>query len=340
MWKETTKYERNLRIFKEEFEDFLPSKILDFHIHVFSRDTVPPGCEKYLGSRGEVTQYTVKELRQDLAHLYPERDCYAVCFGIPHKKLNACNNNEYVAKSCDHKHFFPLRLLRPEEDPKAVTEDIRKKGFLGFKPYLNYVNKPDVNDVEINDMLPARLMEVADKFGLIVMLHIPRRVRLADPLNQRQIIALAGHYPGAKIVLAHIGRAYFLKNIIGHLKKIKHLPNVYFDLAMLNNWEVLEYLFDNVEPYKILFATDTPMALAAGKSVEINNQYAYITPGPWHAGTVIMDESRKLIYTSFAYEEIRAIKKAVTRLSLSDSFVEALFYSNGMRLLESVEKDI
>ena len=63
MWEETTKYERNLRIFKEEFEDFLLAKILDFHVHVFSRDTIPPGCEKYLSSRGEVTQYTVEELR-------------------------------------------------------------------------------------------------------------------------------------------------------------------------------------------------------------------------------------------------------------------------------------
>jgi len=339
MWKETTKYERNLRIFKEEFEDFLPPRILDFHVHVFSRDTVPPGCEKYLSSGGKVTQYTIKELKQDLADSYPERDCYAVCFGTPHKKLNAYNNNEYVAKSCDHKHFFPLRLLRPEEDPKVVTEDVRKKGFLGFKPYLNYVDKK-VEEVEINDMLPARLMKIADKFGLIVMLHIPRKARLADPLNQSQIIALAEHYPGAKIVLAHIGRAYFLKNIIGHLKKIKHLPNVYFDLTMLNNWEVLEYLFHNVEPYKILFGTDIPIALAPGKSVEINNQYAYITPGPWHAGTVIMDESKKLIYTSFVYEEIRAIKKAVRRLSLSDSFVEALFYSNGMKLLKCTEKNI
>jgi len=339
MWKETTKFERNLKIFKDEFEDFLPSRILDFHVHVFSRDTVPPGCEKYLSSGGKVVQYTIEELKQDLAELYPGRDCYALCFGTPRRELNTYNNNEYVAKSCDHKHFFSLRLLRPEEDPKVVTEDIRKKRFLGFKPYLNYVDK-EVEDVEINDMLPARIMEVADKFGLIVTLHIPRKARLADPLNQRQIVALAEHYPGAKIVLAHIGRAYFLKNIVGHLDKIRDFPNIYYDLAMLNNWEVLEYLFHNVEPYKILYGTDTPIALAPGKSVEINNQYAYITPGPWEAGTVIMDESKKLIYTSFVYEEIRAIKKAVGRLNLSGSFVEGLFYCNGMKLLERTGKNI
>ena len=258
---------------------------------------------------------------------------------MPHKEFNTYKNNEYVAKYCEHTHLFPLRLLRPEENPETVTKEVKEKRFLGFKPYLRYVNK-EVEDEEINDMLPHQLMEVADKFSLIVMLHIPRKARLADPLNQRQIIALSKKYPRAKIILAHIGRAYFLKNIVGHLKKIKYLPNLYFDLAMLNNWEVLEYLFDTVESYKILYGTDIPIALAPGKSVEINNQYVYITPGPWDTGNVIIDNRKNLVYTSFAYEEIRAIKKAVRRLNLSNSFIEGLFYANGIKLIESIEKNI
>jgi len=338
MWKETTKYKRNLKIFKEEFEEFLPEKILDFHVHIFTKDIIPPGHEKYLNFGGKVIQYTVEELKQDFAELYPKRDCYVVCFGMPHKEFNTYSNNEYVAKYCDHKHLFPLRLLRPKDNPEVVIKDIKEKNFLGFKPYLRYVNKK-VEDVEINDMLPRRLMKIAEEFGLIVMLHIPRKGRLADPLNQKQLIALAKHYPRVKIVLAHIGRAYFLKNITGHLEKIKYLPNVYFDLAMLNNWEVLEYLFDTVESDKILYGTDIPIALAPGKSVEINDQYAYITPGPWEPGSVIIDNRKNLIYTSFVYEEIRAIKKAVRRLSLSRQFVEDIFYNNGMKLLKSVEKE-
>ncbi len=337
MWKETTKLERNEKVFREEFEQFLPPKILDFHIHIFPRNVVPPGHEKSLDSGGEVTQYTTEELKQDLVEVYPGRDCYGVCFGYPGKELRTSVNNEYLADHCDYKHLFPLRLLHPQENPEDVAEDIRKRRFLGFKPYPHYVDK---EEVAIEEMLPDRLMEIANTFGLIVMLHIPRKARLADPLNQRQIVSLAQNYPRAKIVLAHIGRAYYLKNIVGHLDKIKHLPNLYFDLAMLNNWEVLEYLFYSVEKHRILYATDTPIALAPGKLVEINDQYACITPGPWRAGTVIIDDSKKITYTSFLYEELRAIKKAIKRLNLSASFVEGIFYSNGMRLLESVEKNI
>lgn len=334
VWKETIKYERNLKIFKEELEDFLPSKILDFHVHVFPKDVLPSGHEKFSCAGHKIEQYSFEELKEDFANFYPERDCYAVCFGMPEREYNTHSNNEYIAKFCDHKHFFLLRLLRPEDDPEIVAKKVREKSFLGFKPYLNYVNKK-VEDVEINDMLSRRLMEIADKFSLIIMLHIPRKGRLADPINQRQIVELAENYPKTKIVLAHIGRAYFLKNIVGHLDKIKHFSNVYYDLAMLNNWEVLEYLFDNVESCKILYGTDTPIALAPGKSVEINNQYTYVTPVPWKLS--ISDDHKKLIFTSFLYEELRAIKKAVKRLNLSKSFIKDIFYNNGMKLLKSVK---
>ena len=338
MWKEITKYKRNLRIFKEELEDFLPLRILDFHVHVFPKDTIPSGHEKFSCAGHKIAQYSFEELKKDFADFYPNRDCYAVCFGMPEREYDAHINNEYIAQYCDHKQFFPLMLLRPEDDPEIVVKEIREKNFLGFKPYLNYVNKKKVEDVEIDDMLPGRLMEIAEKFSLIIMLHIPRKERLADPVNQRQINKLAERYPRTKIVLAHIGRAYFLKNIVGHLDKIRDFPNIYYDLTMLNNWEVLEYLFDNVESYKILYGTDIPIALAPGKSVEINDQYTYVTPVPWELS--ISDEHNKLIFTSFLYEESRAIKKAVERLNLPKSFIEDIFYNNGMKLLKSVKMRI
>ena len=58
------------------------------------------------------------------------------------------------------------------------------------------------------------------------------------------------------IVLAHVGRAYYLRNIVGSLEDVAGLPNVFYDLAMLNNWDVLEYLFARVPSERILFGTD------------------------------------------------------------------------------------
>ena len=69
-----------------------------------------------------------------------------------------------------------------------------------------------------------------------------------------------------------------------------------------------------------------------GKAVEINDQYTYVTPVPWKLS--ISDDHGRLCFTSFAYEELRAIKKAVARVGLDRQFVRGLFHDNGMRLLQ------
>jgi hypothetical protein len=334
MWRETTKQERNQKIFIEEFEDFLPSKILDFHLHVFPKNTIVDGTH-FSCAGHPILKYDLDDLSQDLHEMYPGRETSAVCFGFPEVTYDMEHNNQYLAEQCDHKRFFPLRLFDPLNDtPEKLHEDLQSKKYLGLKPYLDYVRKPNLNDVEIIEMLPDWAMEIVNEYGLLVMLHIPRKGRLADPLNQKQLINLCSRYPNAKIILAHIGRAYYLQCIEGHLEPIKHLPNLYYDLAMLNHWEVLEYFFREAPHDKMLYGTDIPLALAPGKSVEINNQYTYVTPVPWKLS--ISDEHKKLTFTSFLYEELRSIKKAVERLNLDKSFTEKLFYTNGAMLLNTV----
>jgi Amidohydrolase len=331
MWRETTKHQRNLKIWKEELEGFLPDKILDFHVHIFNDGVVPTGAPYICGGQ-PIERYDFEDFQQDLAECYPGKQTLAVCFGSPHTEYDFARNNDYIASECDGTRFIPFRLFDPNEhDHQAVKQDIINGGFVGLKPYLNYVRKDDLDQVEVHEMLPAWIMEIANELGLIIMLHIPRKERLADPLNQKQVVELCERYPNCKIVLAHIGRAYYMENIVGNLDKLKDIPNLYYDLAMLNNWEVLEYLFKTVGWEKVLYGTDIPIALAPGKSVEINDQYTYVTPVPWKLS--ISDDHRKIRFTSFLYEELRAIKKAVERLQLPREFVEGLFYKNGISLL-------
>ena len=333
VWRETTKHERNLKIWNEELDGFVPERVLDFHVHVFNAETLPVG-ETFSPGGHEIARYSLDDLRVDLAQMYPGRETYAVCFGSPHTEYDRLENNRYVAAECDGKRFFPFRLVDPREQADAVRRDVEANGFLGLKPYLNYVGKEDPNEVEIHEMLPDEIMRVADELGLIVMLHIPRKERLADPLNRKQILQLCNAWPNARIVLAHIGRAYYLRNVVGNLDALSDLPNLYIDLAMLNNQEVLEHAFGIFDAERILYGTDIPIALAPGKSVEINDQYTYVTPVPWHLS--ISDDHGKIVFTSFLYEELRAIKKAVGRLGLGRDFVEGIFYDNGVKLLQSV----
>jgi len=335
-WKETTDSERNLKIYNEEIRDFIPQKIFDFHVHVFNEEILPkrnPGLEL---PGVHIKNYTISELKNDMKSIYPGKEFFAVVFGYPEYSYDSDINNKYVERNSDRKAIFPFRLVRPDEVPEKIEEEIKASNFFGIKPYLNYVTWKPPDDIEINDMIPESIMEVVNRYGLIVMLHIPRKARLADPVNQKQICDLALSFPDTKIVLAHTGRAYYLKNIVGSIERIKNLKNVYCDISMINNWEVLEYLFKHFDHKRIIYGTDIPISLCGGKSIEINDQYTYVTRYPWHLS--ISDDHKKLVFTSFIYEEIRAVKKAKSRLNLGMNFLEDIFYNNGMELIKSINR--
>ena len=327
----------NLKIYREELEEFLPEKILDFHVHlkpkeVMSEDYIKnyPFKETY-----ETSSYTLEEFRNDMNLNLEGKDISAVCFGFPLVEYDFNLGNRYIAKKCDSNRFFPLRMISPYEDIQKVESEIKENRFLGYKPYLSFVEKAP-EEVELLDMITPAQLELADEMGLIIMLHIPRKLRLADPLNLKQIKTVSKKYPNSRIVIAHTGRAYYLKNIVGNIEQIADFENVYIDLAMLNNWEVIEYLFNHFDRARILYGTDMPIAIMPGKSVEINNQYSYITPHKWRLS--IQDVEEKIKYTSFLYEEIRAIKKASQRANLSKREIQNIFYFNGGKLLDEIIK--
>lgn len=330
MWNESEFIEQNARIFADEFDSFLPDAVLDFHVHLVNAGVLP-GDEPFISGGQPLTKYEVADFERDMATLLPRRRVSAVCFGLPHPKYDWKSNNAYVASVAGEK-YFPLRLFNPSADtPESLRGDLEAGRFRGLKPYPDFVNPQSPGSVEIPDMLPAWCMETADEMGLIIMLHIPRKGRLADPSNLSHLAEYAKSYPRARIVVAHIGRAYFLKNVVGNLDRLAPFPNVFIDIAMLNNWEVLEYAFLHFPEERILFGSDVPVALAPGKSVEINDQYTYVTPVPWELS--ITDSQGKLAFTSFLYEELRAVKKAAMRAGKNERFLQALFHDNGARLL-------
>ncbi|MFQ6099067.1 MAG: amidohydrolase family protein, partial [Armatimonadota bacterium] len=237
------------------------------------------------------------------------------------------------ARACDRRRFFGLAVVSPDDAERDVRRWIEDLGLIGFKPYHSLVTRPTRPEVGIPDMLPEAQMRVADDRRLIVMLHIPRHARLADPRNKREIAALAEAYPNAAIVLAHIGRAYYLKCVIGHLEEVREHPNVYIDLAMLNHWEVLEHAFREFPRDRIIFGSDMPISGLGGKSVEINDQYAYILEDDVSIGASIYDADHAVTFTYFYYEELRAIRKAAQRARLSRRELEAIFFDNAMRLI-------
>ena len=206
---------------------------------------------------------------------------------------------------------------------------------IGFKPYLNFAadfyNK-QANDVEISDMLLPEQLEYINKAGLAVTLHIPRKERFADPLNHRQMLDLCRKYPNAKFIFAHIGRAYFMRNVRnGILDELAKFGNAYLDTAMVNHSGVLAYTLEHFPSERVLFGSDAPIAFLRGKSVEVNNQYAYLMGEDYRIGTAIYDSDGIVEFTTFFYEQLRALLEA-----LPDNQLENVLYNNAYKLFKSI----
>ena len=307
------------QIYREELAPRLPKRIFDAHVHVWSRDSVPPGTTYPERSYKNFTggTFTLEQWRDAMKEILPEQEHWLNCFDCPAKETN-----RDAVPPVNHKNEFAMVLVSPADPAELVQERIERSGAIGLKPYLNYaaevLNKPS-NDVEINEMLTPAQLRMLDAKKLAITLHIPRSGRFADKLNQRQMIALCENYPNIKFIFAHIGRAYFMRNIReSNISEFAKYPNAYFDTAMVNGTDILRYALDHFPKERILFGTDSPIALLRGKSVEINNQYAYLMGENYSIGTSIIDHEHSVHFTSFFYEQLRGILDAAPNGAAED----------------------
>ena len=326
--------ERDRIIYREELAPRLPAKIFDAHVHTFSKDFFPEGFEFpprtcYNKFGGE---FPLPLWREIMKELLPEQEVWLNCFSAPNLKIN----RERIP-AVNHKNEFAMALLSPADPVEKLAERIETSRAVGVKPYLNFAadhyGKKSA-DVEIADMITPEQLEYLNKKSLAVTLHIPRPGRFADPLNQRQMIELCEKYPDIKFIFAHIGRAYFMRNIYeSNLEEFCRYPNACFDTAMLNNVDILKYTFDHFPAERVLFGTDTPIALLRGKSVEINDQYAYLMGENYAIGTSIIDTSGAVEFTTFFYEQLRAVLAAAPEKDL-----EKVLFSNAYNLFTGIKK--
>ena len=117
-----------------------------------------------------------------------------------------------------------------------------------------------------------------------------------------------------------------------HIEDFIKFPNAYFDTAMINHAGVLKYTFDHFPAERILFGSDAPIALLRGKSVEINHQYAYLMGENYAIGTSIIDTEHAVDFTTFYFEQLRAIIEAAPADTL-----EKVLYSNAQKLFNEVK---
>ncbi len=321
---------------------FLPKNILDFHTHIWVRDhwKVLPWETDAKGGNYMVVEpdHSIEQLISRAGYLFPEKNYNAVCFGLPTPAADIAKSNAYAARAKNRKGFYPLLLAgRGLTSSEELNRVISEEGFYGYKVFLPWQGN-DYGKLTVEELISPLEMEIAEKNRLVVLLHVPRAGRLADPVIGRGVRAYALDYPNASIVLAHCGRCYHPDEMRRAVNSIKDLENVYLDTSMVMEPEVFHTIFSEINSSRVLFGTDFPVAKMRGRRVYVMDHWIDLVLEGYPPGEYRVSGSN-FSATFMAYEIITAILRAAKNSGLSKEKTGAIFYDNGMKLLQNVNRN-
>jgi uncharacterized protein len=329
--------------YREEISPILPPEVLDFHTHTWVSENwkFKPWETEKDGGKYMVTEenYPPERLLSDGQKCFPDKSYKAVVFGYPTPAADLDKDRLYVAAAAEaHRNLYPLvlagKVLNIPKD--QIRKQLRSGGFWGYKVFLNWLGD-GYADIGIEDMISENEMSLAQELRLIVMLHVPRAGRLADPEIQQGVQHLSKEYPNAQIVLAHCGRCYLPSEMTRAIDSIKHLANVSMDTSMVMDPLAVQIAMETIGPERLLYASDFPVAAMKGRRVRVMDHWVDVVLDEYPE-SAYRAQSSSIRATYMAVEIAVAIRDAAERVGISDSQRDGIFHDNGMKLLHQVTR--
>jgi predicted TIM-barrel fold metal-dependent hydrolase len=170
-----------------------------------------------------------------------------------------------------------------------------------------------------------------DEVGGIVMLHIPRAGRLRDPVNLAQLVEIDRKYPRAKVIVAHVGRAYCPEDIGEAMSILKNTKNLMFDFSANTLDLAMEKCIEAVGTKRVMFGSDMPYTKMRMYRICESGNYVNVVPRGLYgdvSGDSHMRETDESDITLFMYEELLAFRRAALRLGLTQDDINDIMYNN------------
>lgn len=325
-------------------EDWVPKMLIDAHVHVF-----PPEYRVLPMSEQMKKQYWVNEVIEPItveqtAHcnglVFPGRDVTNVAFGFPSLEYDIEASNSYLQRACPPRGWRCLAVLKPEWSAERVEAELKKPGVIGLKPYYSLISfNADTRDehleASIFDFLPHHALEVAERFGSWVTLHVPKSDRLGHRDNIREIKLIRDLYPNVRLVIAHLGRSYTLPHAKESLPQFKNDPGLFFDTSAVLNPEVLRFALETIGPLRLMYGTDNPMFYMRGRRRWHGRTYINHTDHPFHFNKHRESPETEAGYTLYMYEALLALRRSCEDLTLTTGEVQAVFHDNARKLMRN-----
>ena len=328
------------RIWAEELDGFVPAKVFDVHTHIYrwAFDLAPnKATGPFVDGIGKLFPEVTWELADEVdAALMPGREMERLAFPFPFPyPCDFDGSNVYVADEVAKggNAGRGLGLVHPAMTAEDVETMVRRTGLIGFKPYRWYASTGDAVEGRLTDFMPEHQIAVADRLGLIIMMHLSKRDAIADPDNIADVVRLSEKYPGAQWILAHCARSYSPWAIEKVAAKLRGLPNVWYDTSTVCDSDALDALYMGVGVDRVMYGSDDMIGPMRGKYITFGNAWAYLSPTN-HSMSLAHCDPRM---TFVRYEQLRAMKRGSRQVGLSTAQREALFYGTARALVDSVQ---
>ncbi len=331
------------RFYREKLRGFLPDQIIDVHTHVWLKGfrKVPPTGRAVTWPLRVAEQDPVEDLAETYELLFPGKAVKPLMFSFVESHEDDFEAaNAYVSRAAREHGSAALVFASPQWSAQRLEREILKEGFIGAKVYLT-LSPADiaVNQIRIFDFLPRHQLEVLNEHGWIVMLHIPRSGRLRDPVNLADMLEIDRRYPNAKVIIAHVGRAYCPEDVGDAFAVLRETKHLLFDISANTNAAVFEQLIRAVGPRRILFGSDLPITRMRMQRICEKGNYVNLVPRGLY-GDVSDDKHMREVegeqadtLSFFLYEEIDAFRRAAQAVGLTPGDIEDVFYANAERLI-------
>ena len=331
------------KFYNERLKDFLPDTFIDVHTHVFLDRFIKPHTEinKRIVSWTTLVakDNSIEDLFETYRIMFPDKTVRPDIFSSPDLYIDFDAANKYIEDNAKKYRLPYLLLIHPKWSAEKLERQLTDGGFYGVKVFLSY--SPAYipgSEIRIFDFMPHHQLEVLNKLGAVLMLHIPRPLRLRDPVNLAQLIEIEEKYPDIKLIVAHIGRAYCQCDVGNAFDILGKTKNMCFDFSANCNSDVMDGLIKAVGPERILFGSDLPILRMRCRRIERDGHYVNIVPeglygdvsGDKNMDTASGPEAEAITY--FLYEEIDAFRRAAEKNGLTASEVGKVFKGNAERL--------
>ncbi len=327
------------RIWSEELDEFVPHNVYDIHTHMYrwefntdpERDSSPSAAfaRDLFPHVGFDAMQTVDSV------LMPGRTVNRMSFPFPFSP--SCDfeaSNRWVAEQTQpDPQSAALMATHPSMTAEAIEADIQQYGFLGFKPYRYYSTTGDAVQCRITDFMPEHQLAVADRRGLMIMMHMARRQGIADEQNLDDLARLTADFPNVKWILAHCARSYSYWALEKAAPRLREIPNLWYETSSVCESDAIEALFEAVGPERVMYGSDDlPVGAGRGKYVAFGQGWGYLSPSN-HSVSLDHCDGRM---TFVRYEQLRAMRRAAKRIGLTPEQIQNLFRNTAKNLVQSV----